>query len=447
MANRKATPTEEVSGNPWNEFIAITLLALGLLFLAMISYSPGDLPSWLSFSSKDVQNNPVRNIIGPLGALVAGFAHFLFGAPAYAIPAVFIWFGVAKLLSRMAITWRHLLGFGLFMLAGCCLMEYQTWFLKGWKNEFNVLSSGGCVGWFVGGQLLAGVIGTGGAFLVMSLVYIIGLVLLSGFLPVSFFVVCRDTALGLVHQIQARKGLALVSGRDDDSESELKRIEREERRLQKERSRIEKKLTGVGEVPAPLAKRTTRTITPSETAEEERVKQDFFDDQEEIDDADVEIDEGFDPAPELPLPPDTPEPKIIDSSVRDNGKKKLSLAEWRQHRDEKRDGGPEGAEEVRRSKSTLGLAFKDYELPELLDLLEFEEEDESRKPADVALLRSTQDTIIRTLASFGVHVSAGDITRVTNDYALRNLSMRGLAHQPNHGARGRHRPCHLRGTH
>ena len=177
MANRKATPTEEVSGNPWNEFIAIALLAVGLLlFLAMISYSPGDLPSWLSFSSQDVQNDPVRNIIGPLGALVAGFAHFLFGAPAYLIPAVFIWFGVAKLLSRMSITWRHLLGFGLFMMAGCCLMEYQTWFLKGWRHEFNVLSTGGCVGWFVGGKLLAGVIGTGGAFLVMSLVYIFGLV-------------------------------------------------------------------------------------------------------------------------------------------------------------------------------------------------------------------------------------------------------------------------------
>ena len=390
-----------------------------LLFLAIISYSPGDLPSWLSFSSQDVQNDPVRNIIGPLGALVAGFAHFLFGAPAYLIPAVFIWFWVAKLLSRMSITWRHLLGFGLFMLAGCCLMEYQTWFLKGWRHEFNVLSTGGCVGWFVGGKLLAGVIGTGGAFLVMSLVYIFGLVLLSGFLPVSFFVVCRDTVLGLVHQIQVRKGLALVSGRDDDSETELKRIEREERRLQKERSRIEKKLGLNGGATSPALKITIRTTKAKETPEEvvaadareDEVEWEYCDEEDAVKGIRVETDEEeFDPAPELPLLPGTPEPKIIDSSVRDSGKKKLSLAQWRQQRDEKRDGGPEGAEEVRRRTSTLGLAFKDYELPDL-DLLEFEEEDETRKPADVALLRSTQDMIIRTLASFGVNVTPGDITR------------------------------------
>lgn len=413
MANKRATKTEEASGNPWNEFIAIALLALGLLlFLSMISYSPGDLPNWLSFSSQDVQNDPVRNIIGPLGALVAGFAHFLFGAPAYLIPAVLIWFGIAKLLSRMSVTWRHLLGFGLFLIAGACLMEFQTWFLAGWKDEYNVLSAGGCVGWFVGGKILAGVIGTGGAFLVMGLVYILGLVLLSGFLPVSFFVICRDAVAGMIYQLQARRGLA-VAGADNDSEIELKRIEREERRLQKERDRIEKKLnknqaeTSTASNKRKPGKKKSPEPAVEEVAEEEEGEWEYY--YEEEGEEEVGIEEEQEVEPELPLLPATPEPKIIDSSVRDSAKKKLSLSEWRQQRDANRVEA-EGEDATPRRKSPLSEAFKDYDLPDL-DLLEFEEEDESRKPADVSLLRATQDTIIRTLASFGVNVTAGDITR------------------------------------
>ncbi|MGK0184930.1 MAG: S-DNA-T family DNA segregation ATPase FtsK/SpoIIIE [Verrucomicrobiales bacterium] len=410
MVNKRATKSEEVAGNPWNEFIAIVLLSIGLLlFLSMISYSPGDLPNWLSFSSQDVQNDPVHNIIGPLGAMIAGFAHFLFGAPAYLIPAVMIWFGVAKLLSRMSITWRHLLGFSLFLLAGSCLMEFQTWFLNGWKDEFNVLSSGGCVGWFVGGKVVAGVIGTGGAFLVMGLVYMLGLVLLSGFLPVSFFVVCRDAVAGMIHQLQERRGL-VVAGADNDSEIELKRIEREERRLKKERDRIEKKLNKQPETASNRKngkKKAVESVESEEGVSEEEGEWEYYY-EEEDEEAASEEEEEFVAEPELPLLPATPEPKIIDSSVRDSAKKKLSLAEWRKQRDANR--GDDKAGNAPRRPSPLGEAFKDYDLPDL-DLLEFEEDDEARKPADVAILRSTQDTIIRTLASFGVNVTAGDITR------------------------------------
>ena len=441
MANKRATPADAPSDNPWNEFIAIALLAVGMLvFLSMISYSPGDLPGWLSFSSQDVQNDPVRNIIGPLGALVAGFAHFLFGAPAYLIPAVLIWFGVAKLLSRMAVTWRHLLGFALFLLAGSCLMEFQTWFLKDWKYDYNVLSAGGCVGWFLGGQLLAGVIGLGGSFLVMAVIYVFGLVLLLGFLPTSFFVVCRDAIAGTILQIQEKgffKGRLAAGPQEDDSSAELKRIEREERRLQRERSRIEKKLKKSGGDPAGKgSKSTSPRSKPSASsrkdapvseepvvegdqtaAEEEEEWEYYYEDEEEGADVDVEdesgeeeYDENEEAEPELPLAPPTPEPKIIDSSVRKNGKKKLSLAEWRKQREEKRNSDSGEDDEARRSGSPLGEAFKDYDLPDL-DLLEFDEDEGDRQPADVSILRSTQDMIIRTLASFGVNVSAGDITR------------------------------------
>ena len=418
MSNKRATKTETTSGNPWNEFIAISLLAVGmLLFLSMISYSPGDLPAWLSFSSQDVRNDPVRNIIGPLGALIAGFAQFIFGAPSYLIPAVFIWFGIAKLLSRMSITWRHLAGFFMFLVAGSCLMELQSWFLQGWKFDYNVLSAGGCVGWFLGDKLLAGVIGKGGSFLLMTLVYGLGLVLLAGFLPVSFFVVSRDAIAGAFHRIQEHRASAGVG--DNDGETELRRIEREERRLKKERAKIEKKLGRVGGTTKVSKKAKSSVEAAGEEGQEEVETEDeegeweyYY--EEEGDEASGEDEaagegEELDAEPELPLLPATPEPKIIDSSVRSSAKKKLSLSEWRKQREELRQAA-EGDGAAPKRTSPLGEAFKDYDLPDL-DLLDFEEEDQERQPADVSVLRNTQDTIIRTLASFGVNVTAGDITR------------------------------------
>jgi DNA segregation ATPase FtsK/SpoIIIE, S-DNA-T family len=110
--------------------------------------------------------------------------------------------------------------------------------------------------------------------------------------------------------------------------------------------------------------------------------------------------------PELGLTFEHPQPKIIDSSaprehVEDKEKPKLSDV-WQKKRAQKLEQAPHG------SLGSLTVRFRDYTLPEL-DLLHWPEE--QRKPADKGELIAIQDTIIRSLASFGVKVEAGDITR------------------------------------
>src|SRR5436305_13636377 len=82
----------------WNEVFALILLFVGtLLFFALISYTPKDVPSWMWFSHISPSNHPVQNFIGPVGAIVAGICYQLVGGAAYLLAAILLGFGAAKL--------------------------------------------------------------------------------------------------------------------------------------------------------------------------------------------------------------------------------------------------------------------------------------------------------------------------------------------------------------
>ena len=54
--------TERLSA--WNEVFALVLLFVGtLLFFALISYTPKDIPSWFWFSHVSPANHPAQNFI------------------------------------------------------------------------------------------------------------------------------------------------------------------------------------------------------------------------------------------------------------------------------------------------------------------------------------------------------------------------------------------------
>src|SRR5436853_4464513 len=83
----------------WNEVFALILLFVGtLLFLALISYTPKDVPSWVWFSHISPANKPAQNFIGPFGAILAGICYHLIGAASYLLAGALLWFGVAKLM-------------------------------------------------------------------------------------------------------------------------------------------------------------------------------------------------------------------------------------------------------------------------------------------------------------------------------------------------------------
>src|SRR5205085_12521934 len=127
------TVARSAKNSAWNEVFAIILLLTGtLLFFALISYSPRDLPSWVPWSYLSPPNRPAQNFIGPFGAIFASVFYLLIGAAAYLLAAVLLGFGAAKLLyGRLRVSLRTP-WIVLFILSGACLLQLQHSHLQGW---------------------------------------------------------------------------------------------------------------------------------------------------------------------------------------------------------------------------------------------------------------------------------------------------------------------------
>jgi len=140
--------TERLSA--WNEVFALVLLFAGtLLFFALISYTPKDIPSWLWFSHVSPANHPAQNFIGPVGAIVAGICYQLIGVFAsLLLAAVLLGFGAAKLFyPRLPVVLR-IPWIVLFLISGACLD--QAWgisYLLGRKVPVDIQGPGGLIGY------------------------------------------------------------------------------------------------------------------------------------------------------------------------------------------------------------------------------------------------------------------------------------------------------------
>src|SRR5450755_951572 len=112
-----------VKNSAWNEVFALVLLGAGtLLFLALISYAPKDLPSWVPFSHISPPNRPAQNFIGPFGAIIAGFSYLMIGAASYLLAVVLLGFGGAKLFNTRLRALPRLIWIVLFIVSAACLL-------------------------------------------------------------------------------------------------------------------------------------------------------------------------------------------------------------------------------------------------------------------------------------------------------------------------------------
>jgi S-DNA-T family DNA segregation ATPase FtsK/SpoIIIE len=355
----RARSTDEKE-SPWNDVFGILLLMVAaMLLLALVSYDPRDMPSWSFLALSESSGEVTHNFVGRMGALVAGHMLWLMGFAAYLLPFSMTWFGVCKLHSKMKITRAAWLGVAIMIISGAALLEVQN--LLSERDHFTPLGGSGGLGFVIGGGLLKNLLGKVGATLVLSVVYLLGLFLVTGQHP-----------LMVVRNIRA----------------ELTRwkTEREAQRL------IEEKLA------EEAANTVPGTLTPVPTELRRKKK------------GGAEL-RGDTPAAatnlELPLKFDPPAPKIIDSSVsraHDDRSDKPKLAEvWEKKRAQKIEQAPHG------SLGNLTVRFKDYKLPSM-ELLKWPEET-NRAPTDKGELLGIQATIVRALASFGISVEPGDITR------------------------------------
>ena len=354
MPLARGKTTEEGSSKAWSEVLGLILLGAGtLLFLALVSYSPADVPSWLFFSKQGAPEAVTENFIGPVGAVVAGFTYFLLGAAAYLLAVVLIGFGGAKFLTADLGLKKRLGWMAAFILSGACLAGIQPWLLQSWKEHFNLLGPGGWIGLALGKTVLAGLLGVIGATILLTLFYLASLILMTGMHPVKF---CQAVMVAVPEWFRVRR----------EAKLEKKRLEQE--------AAVEEALTNT-----PRSKRATPARTRRKTSME---------DEEDTEEDDTEEEEAI---PAVPFP----EPKIIDTGAAPVRKPPAPAPP------KKKETGPLGA--------VPEIHIENYQMPPL-DLLDSPDMSD-RQTADPAELLAMQSSILDTLKQFGLEASAGDITR------------------------------------
>jgi DNA segregation ATPase FtsK/SpoIIIE, S-DNA-T family len=352
--------SRSTKNNAWNEVVAIILLGVGtLLFLALISYNPKDLPSWVPWSYLSPPNRPAQNFIGPFGAILAGFCYLTLGAASYLLAGVLLFFGAAKLFHANSRLIARLPWIILFIASGACLFQWQTWHLQGWRHAYNIQGPGGWVGYLFGKTLLVTSMGKIGSGILLGGIYVASLILMTGLRPIHLVqqtVSGTRAAFANLHDWRLHRKL-----RKADIKGQLEISQRE---LAKQRRSIEKQLKKKG---APVPEPSASFISPEELA-------------------------------------DRPAPKVVDATAlpeESMARKKPSLAELR-------------GSSSRSTSPASGLTDrawdpKTYALPGL-DLLA-EHDPEGRGGADPTELQRVQQTLIDTLAQFGIAVAPGDITK------------------------------------
>ncbi len=362
MAKVPERNRREPEPSAWSEVPAIALFFAGLiLFLALLSYHPGDLPSWVPFSTTSKPNSPAMNFIGPVGAVLAGFSYFLIGAAGYLVAVFWIVFGVARVFTtNLRLTPVRIAWMILSVFAAACLVQLQPFFLQDWQHRFRIEGPGGFVGFWVGEQLFRDrLLGTVGSSMVLGALYLCSVVLLFGLHPIA--VLRRSFAAYSEWRVR-------VAREREDAADAAERIELERLRLEREQRRLEKQIRRAGGSPA----------VATESAAE----------------GDGTPGEEFAPRPK---------PQIIDSNAPIPAIRKPSLAEVLGR-------GGKGAKEPLLTNSTAGdVRFANYVCPgtDLLDPTDVQ----SRPTLDPDELLRIQGQIIECLDHFGIKVSAGDITR------------------------------------
>jgi DNA segregation ATPase FtsK/SpoIIIE, S-DNA-T family len=236
--------------NPWNEVIGLVALGIGtVVFLALISYNPGDVPSWVWFSYKSPPNNPTQNFIGPTGAIVAGFLYLTLGAAAYLVTSLFLGFGVAKLFLPGFRILRRLPWALLFVVSGAALTQLQPWFLRSWEQQFKLLGPGGMLGYWVGAGLLQNALGKIGSIVALICIYLVSLVWLTGIRPVAIVKQIFSGMQALARQAATEREQKRLAAADERGRLELdqRKIERE---IKKQERELKKKGVSIPEAPA-----------------------------------------------------------------------------------------------------------------------------------------------------------------------------------------------------
>ena len=338
----------------FHEAMGVALLGLGTLhFLALISYTPRDVPAWFPLHSFATPAKHTLNFVGPVGAILGCLSYTLLGAAAYLLPALMLGYGGAKLLAPGIQLTRRAAWAGAFVLTAASLAHLLPFKLVD-AGRLNIAGEGGCLGQWVGQYIFKATLGTVGAGVVLGSLYLVSLLCMTGVHPMELL---RKSLEALQ---EARQWLA------------------EKCRNSFSKDRIEQQQLPIPNLPHPNRERrkTEKNIAnpaPADASDAGPAGEEEFKLQAEDD-----------PAPR-------PVPQIIDGTAPPPSKPKADKP--------KKDA----------LQPMAAVSCENYELPhfDLLDPIDHS----SRQAANPEELLSIQDVIIETLLQFGISVSRGDITR------------------------------------
>ena len=169
---RFLTPTENKRLNELVGFVCI--MTAVLLGLALISYSPHD-PAF-NVSAASINENPVRNWIGPVGSYTADLSFQVFGFAAFLLPVAMGILGYRWFRSRAVDSqWATLVGYGLLLLSLPSLLS-----MIHFPDVRGAIPAGGLLGGVVSHGLQSG-FNFWGAVLVALAILIVALFLTTSF--------------------------------------------------------------------------------------------------------------------------------------------------------------------------------------------------------------------------------------------------------------------------
>src|SRR6266540_5339559 len=242
---RKAS-SSEIAARGFGDIIGIVLISASLLTLvALCSYDFKDVPI-----NATVTNSPKHNWIGPAGAWLGFLLFFLFGAGAYGLPIIGLFFGLSYLFQPMAYFHRRWVWTAILLF--CCLglfdLHQSMKVLGNLSGNINA-PSGGWLGMMLN-KYVFGHFGQVGATIILATLYVISLLFLTNFQ-------LGEWLRGLWPQ------RATDPGGEQALSAEEKALERRARELERQAKKLQEQVAkaGLGADLQPVPEPTVRDLS------------------------------------------------------------------------------------------------------------------------------------------------------------------------------------------
>lgn len=348
----------------------LTVLGVMILMVSLASFRLDEM-GWEALNQVKPVTPGTSNVMGLLGLYLGGIFYWIYGLGAWVLCVVLLWLGTYRILHKRQIPVVMLYASGACVLAACICLSVQDWIGGTWASEHQIYGLGGALGHLFGTCFLVQFLGYAGAFILAFVCYILSIIYLMGTNPVA-----------------ASKAFVREVKRWVSAWKEKKRVAQEAKRL---RVAEEAKAWGRKVEEASIATMSPRQEKPLEEraptpVKPPRPRKRTGDPLENLD----ELPAALDALPTRPLP----EPTIHDATQSPKvAQGQGSIPHFSGHFSE--PSSPES---------------QSYILPSF-DILHYEEAPPEQSESDKMELLYTQKHIVDTLKSFGVEVTAGNITK------------------------------------